>query len=351
MEPGPVLGATGVLRATCRRNAATCRRDAAKCRRDAALAQFLPVLCLLVLAGGLAWSRHLRLRESAPAREPRVWVDPASARVTRAPAWVDPRWLEHLQDLLSQQDPFVLGTQVSLESLAARLGALSFVERVECCAATPAGLALELTLREPVACIAVGGEFALVDEDGVVLEGRWPLPPRLGRAYLPVLGPLDEPLFARARAGDWLCEPEHTDALDVALSLNAHLGAPQRAAVGRIVIDARSARRASVSEPGVRLELEGSRLALFGRAPCMNEPGELAAASKWQALARALELFEHDPVGGDWDLVDLRWDRPDLALCDAPVVASLAAHAGAAPVSGRTTRARRERDDSRARVR
>ncbi|NOT28894.1 MAG: hypothetical protein HOP15_00435, partial [Planctomycetes bacterium] len=79
-----------------------------------------------------------------------LWVDPAGARVTRAPAWIDPRWLEHLRDALAQETPFVLGAPVSLEPLAARLGALSFVARVGRCETTPAGLALELTLREPV---------------------------------------------------------------------------------------------------------------------------------------------------------------------------------------------------------
>ena len=172
----------------------------------------------------------------------------------------------------------------------------------------------------------------------------WPLPPRLGRAYLPVLGPLDDPLFAQARTGDWLVEPEHTDALDVALSLSEHLDEPRRGALGRIVIDARNARRASVSEPGVRLELEGRRLALFGRAPCAGEPGELPPEAKWRALARALALFEGDPIGGDWELVDLRWDRPDLALRNAPVVAAL-------EPAARAPRARPPSDDSRPRVR
>ena len=295
--------------------------------RGGASVQLLSALLVLALGVGLA-AVH-RLRRAAPEVEPEAgvpeaWVDPGSARVVRGPAWADPRWLEEIQELCREAEPFVLvaGTPAQpapAEALAARLAALSFVERVERCAVTPAGLALDLVLRQPVACIPVGDEFALVDEDGVVLAGRWPLPPRLGRAYLPVLGPLDDPLFAQARTGDWLVEPEHTDALDVALSLSEHRHEPRRGALGRIVIDARTARRASVSEPGVRLELEGRRLALFGRAPCAGEPGELPPEAKWRALARALALFEGDPIGGDWELVDLRWDRPDLALRNAPV--------------------------------
>ncbi len=320
--------------------------------RARALAQLLPVVAVLALAGALGWAHHRRNAAAAGAvEEPLVlWIDPGQARVARAPTWADPRWLERVQGVLQEEAPFAAVGQVPLAGLAGRLGALSFVERVERCELAPAGLVLELSLREPVACIPVGGEFALVDEDGVVLEGRWPLPPRLGRAFLPVLGPLDDELFARARAGDWLVEPEHTGALDVALSLAANLSMEQRATLGRIVIDARGARQASVSEPGVRLELEGARLALFGRIPSADEPGELAPRSKWQALVRALELFERDPEGGDWDLVDLRWDRPELALRSAPLVAALdGAGRPAARSAGRALP--RTHDDTRARVR
>lgn len=246
---------------------------------------------------------------------PQRWVDPAEVRLAALPAWADPRWLERLQALLAAEPPFALEPEPpDLAPLAAALASLSFVARVERLAATPAeGLVLDLVLRKPVACIDVGGEFALVDAEGVVLEGRWPLPPRLGRAYLPVLGPLEDPLLARARPGDWLAEPEHTDALAVALSLAAEVPEEERAGLGRIVIDARSARRTSPAEPGVRLELEGGRLALFGRSPASDEPGELAAAAKWRGLVRAFDWFAQDPAANDWHLVDLRWDRPDLA--------------------------------------
>src|SRR5262249_8321401 len=113
--------------------------------------------------------------------------------------------------------------------------------------------------------------------------------------------------------------------------------------------DARKARVASVTEPGVRLELEGDRLALFGRAPGTDEPGELAASSKWRSLERALELFERDPSGGDWDLVDLRWDRPDIALRNPPAVAMLD-EPGPARAHPSGSRAAAE-DDGRPRVR
>ena len=198
--------------------------------------------------------------------------------------------------------------------------ALSFVETVERCELSPRGeLVLELALRKPVACIPAHGDFLLVDEDGVVLEGRWPLPPRLGSVPLPVF--VADELFERARPGDWLAEPEHEDAIDVALSLAENLTVEERVQLGRIVIDAQRARRASIDEPGVRLALEGGREALFGRSPVSDEPGELAPATKWRSLARALALFAQDPVAHDWSLVDLRWDRPELVLKNAPVVA------------------------------
>src|SRR5688572_8683742 len=247
---------------------------------------------------------------------PELWVDPATARIGTTPSWADPRWIERLQARLAEEAPFPLAHAApALERLRSALAGLSFVECVERLEAAPdEGLVVDLQLRKPVACIPVAGEFALVGGDGIVLEGRWPFPPRLGRAYLPVLGPLDDPLFARARAGDWLVEPEHTDALDVARSLAADVPEEERAALGRVVIDARAARQSSVSEPGVRLELEGGRMALYGRAPSADEPGELAPAAKWRGLVRAFDWFASDPLANDWRLVDLRWDRPDLEL-------------------------------------
>src|SRR6185295_18245299 len=99
-------------------------------------------------------------------------------------------------------------------------------------------------------------------------------------------------------------------------------------------------------------ELGGERLALFGRAPSSVEPGELAPEAKWRALARALALYQGDPEGGDWDLVDLRWDRPDLALRGAPEVAALDPTTSRASAPGRAReRAPGERDDGRPRVR
>ena len=70
-------------------------------------------------------------------------------------------------------------------------------------------------------------------------------------------------------------------------------------------------------------EKYGARVALFGRAPARNEPGELPADRKWRSLARALALIEEGRPEHDWQLVDLRWDRPDLSLRE-PIQLALA---------------------------
>jgi len=292
--------------------------------------ELLAVFVVLGALGAGAWTQREHFfgpaaagSGAAPEEPPPRWVDPASARVMRTPGWLDPRWEAHLAAVLAERGPLVVGDVAALEDLCAELESLSFVERVRSCELTPFGLDLDVLVRRPVACIPVRGELALVDGQGVVLEGRWPVAPRLGEVVLPVLGIEEDPVLDGARPGDWLADPEHLDALDVALSMEEHLAQDQRAALGRVQIDARRARMASVDEPGVRLALEGGRVALFGRPPRCGEPGELPCSTKWRSLAAAVQLFLEDPQANDWSLVDLRWDRPDLALRTAPSLAAL----------------------------
>ncbi|MEQ1894178.1 MAG: hypothetical protein ABL998_16675, partial [Planctomycetota bacterium] len=140
-------------------------------------------MLLSVLAvGGLCAAPLWRERLAEAADEgPRPWVDPAAAELVDVPEWVDPRWLERVRAELARTPPFDCANVAFLEPLAASLGALSFVEKVTRCELSPQGaLVLELALRKPIAAIPSRGDFLLVDADGVVLEGRWPLPPRLG---------------------------------------------------------------------------------------------------------------------------------------------------------------------------
>ena len=179
-------------------------------------------------------------------------------------------------------------------------------------------LELELELRVPVACVPVGHSFYGVDAEGVLLSGSWPVPLQWNDLPLPVIGPIEDGvgLFSLARPGDWLQEPEHTDALDVALSLSEHLDPARRRELGHLVIDATGARDASVTNGGIELLVGDQRLILFGRSPRTDEPGELAAARKWDAVRRVLVSRWQD-----WEVLDVRWDQPELLL-RGPLVAS-----------------------------
>ncbi len=236
--------------------------------------------------------------------------------------WVDPRWRTELAALLAAQPPFAADDAAGREELVARVAALSFVREVGAVrVAWPDGVSVPVRLRQPVACIKVGERFQPVAADGTLLSGSWPAPPRVGAGWLPVIGPNDGS-FDRARAGQVLAEPRHVDALAVALSMRAHFGPRDLAALGRVAIDATRARVASVEEPGVRLLLEDERLVLFGRAPNADAPGELPERAKWTSLARGLALLALPAEGAtaderaerDWALLDVRWDTPELAL-------------------------------------
>jgi hypothetical protein len=315
------------------------------------LVGFVGPLIFLAVLGSLAFvgrGAPAAMAEPDPRTEP--WIHPGSGRVARVPSWADPRWAERLQATLAEARPFALSDRTGLDEIAAALRRLPFVREVERCQADPVqGLITVLALRRPVACLRASAGFLLVDDEGVVLEGEWPTAPRLGPRTLPVLGPLDDPVLAGARPGDRLAQPEHLAALEVVRSLRAHVAASERARLGRVLVDAREAGQASVACPGIRLELEGGRVALFGRAPGCPEPGELAVASKWDSLVRALELFEADPVANDWRLVDLRWDRPELALNSPPPDESLPASRGARVVVAREPESRPPRGGPRVR--
>ncbi|MFT7486785.1 MAG: hypothetical protein ACI9F9_002641, partial [Candidatus Paceibacteria bacterium] len=151
-----------------------------------------------------------------------------------------------------------------------------------------------------------------VSTDGVVLPGYWLDPPEFGRGVLPVIGPLD-PFFRQFLPGDRLRETRHLDALSVAVSMREHLSTGDLNVLGPVVIDAQHAERAAIDEPGTRLYLEGNREIYFGRPPSLLAPGELPVAIKWRHLMEGVDLLlSADGEVTDWDLLDLRWDVPNL---------------------------------------
>ncbi len=284
---------------------------------------FVPLF--LVLGGTLvcAWIATPR-GEAASLQPSEVWVDPARLCWEQEPSLIDPRWEELLGEVCASHDPFSSHDAEALERLRNDLAGLPFVAaiaRIE--VAERSGMIIELEFRRPVACLPVGNDFQTVDARGVLLPGLWPAPVRIRGAPLPVIGPMSDGqgIFRSARAGDWLSEEDHLHALDVVLSLQEHLGLEEQRSLGRVVVDATEARSAAPDSLGVRLLLEGRRLVLFGRPPALGEPGELPAEKKWAEVVRALRLLQEGRPETDWDLVDVRWDRPEIAL-RAPLLAS-----------------------------
>lgn len=251
-------------------------------------------------------------------------IDPARLAITGPRTWVPEAFAPYAAGRLVRLGPVSPRDPEAVEALVREVAALPFVASVgEPRVLWPDGLDLPIELREPVACIRDGEDFLPVAADGTVLPGRWPTPPDTPRGFLPVIGPLDGTLDG-ARPGDRLRLERHLDALSVAASQLAHLPAEASRRLGPAVIDATRGRLASDVEPGVRLRLEDRRLVWFGRPPNVDAPGELPAPLKWRSLARAAELLA-GPDAHDWDLVDVRWDRPGLRLRETPEPAAQSA--------------------------
>ncbi len=306
---------------------------------------FVPFLFVLggtLLCAWIATPRGEVVSIQASQASP-VWVDPALLCWEKEPSLVDPRWEELLSEVCASHAPFSSVDAEALERLRDDLAGLPFVAalaRIE--VAERSGLIIELEFKRPVACLPVGSYFQTVDARGVLLPGLWPAPLRIDGAPLPVIGPMSDAhgIFRAARAGDWLSEEDHLDALDVVLSLQEHLELEEQRELGRVVVDATEARSAAPDSLGLKLLLEGRRLVLFGRAPALEEPGELAPEKKWAEVVRALHLLQEGRPETDWDLVDVRWDRPEIAL-RAPLLAS--ADPGAIPTKSASRRpSRRE---------
>jgi len=249
-------------------------------------------------------------------------IDPRRTKIEDASGLVDARWRETLSARLASLPRVSALDSSGCEAIRAALLSLPFVADVgEGRVLWPDGYDVAVRFREPVACVLVGDLYFAVSKEGVVLPGEWVRPPWIGGGWLPLLvadaGSLDA---ARAQVprGVRLAAPELRDALDVAISMRAALTAEDFDTMGACAIDASHARQASVDDPGVVLHLEGTRRVFFGRVPSSDEPGELPAPKKWEALRKGLKALRNTSADArDWELLDVRWDVPDVLWRDA----------------------------------
>ena len=285
------------------------------------------VLVVVLLAGGV-WLAGRIGANSGAAADPFAVIDPRFARLDGYAVFVDDRWRPALAARLASLPEISAEDPEPLEPIRATLASLPFVAEVGVGTVLwPDGYRVAVRLRKPVACLHVAraadaGGYLLVAEDGVVLPGEWKRPPWVAGGWLPVLGPLEEPARgsdASLRPGAKIGERRHLDALAVAVSMRGALAAEDFETLGAPVIDATNARAASVTEPGVVLELEEGRRVLFGRAPNSGEPGELPTEQKWASLAKAARALRPTTAERrDWSALDVRWDVPDILWRDAP---------------------------------
>ena len=261
---------------------------------------------VMVACAAVAWQVHRRVDASGYTR-----IETDRSVLVAGIEGVDPRWQESVRREVARLEDAACDDREALQRIADALAALPFVAEVdEAVPFWPDGVQIPVRLRVPIACVRVGRHFLPVAADGVVLPGRWSGPVPRSAGFLPVLGPLDGSLDG-LRPGALLFEEHLLDALSVASSLLERLDPPSLELLGRVVIDCRAARRASPEEPGAILLLEGGREVLFGRSPRAGEPGELPVALKCSSLARGLAQLGD---GIDWELLDVRWDRPEIRL-------------------------------------
>ncbi len=282
------------------------------------------LLVLILLACAFAWLQALRQEVEAGGF---AVIATDRARLDTGPGWFDPRWHEELRCALAELEDVRADDHHELERVRERVARLPFVAEVrDLRVLWPDGLRLEVSLREPVACVHQGRSFLVLAPDGTLLPGLWPTPPARDSGFLPVIElppPEEQATGEPILPGVVLDQPAAADGLSVACSLWREFGPTDLARLGRCVIDARASRATSVEEPGTRLRLEGRRTVWFGRSPNLAAPGELPVATKWAHVARALALLAPDPArseyaeGLDWDLLDARWDQADLHPRDA----------------------------------
>jgi hypothetical protein len=266
-------------------------------------------LVLALSVAAIAWFFVVLVRDARAADY--TLLDCRSSRVDFGPGWVDPRWEHQVALQLAQLPDLRADAPETREWITEALLELPFVAEVHSIRVLwPDGVRVRIKLRTPVACVRAGEQFLPLADDGVVLPGLWSAPPASKSGFLPLLA-LEDATRAEIVEGALLASTEVVDALAVAVAMERELAADDWLRLGRIVIDARRARLATVEEPGTVLWLEGGRRAYFGRSPNLDAPGELPVATKCASLAQALRLPESsEPL--DWELADVRWDRPEV---------------------------------------
>jgi hypothetical protein len=266
-------------------------------------------LALALALASIAWFFSLLVRDVEAADF--AQVDTAQVRLDSGPGWVDPRWEGIAAARIAGLPMLRADDPGAIAAVEAELLALPFVAAVESARVLwPDGIEVSLVLREPVACVRAGEQYLTVASDGRVLSGAWSMPPARDHGYLPVIA-LDAAGHKEVSEGALLSSEAALDGLAVANALWSELPPEDFAQLGRAVIDARTARRATVEEPGTVLWLENGRRVLFGRSPNLGEPGELPVCTKLESLSKALRQLTAREEPLDWEMVDVRWDRPE----------------------------------------
>lgn len=246
-------------------------------------------------------------REST-ARAGYGWLDPAAIEFELPTEGTDPRWEVALRSRIERFGSAALDDGRRITELREELEALSFVaETDDPRVVWPVGIEFPIRVRLPRACVVVGEGFLAVDEEGVVLDGPHATPPRVGRGFLPVIAPVDDGRFDRVAPGDRLTDEADLDALAIADSMWTHLPPPALELLGRTTIDAREARRTSVTCAGAVIALEETRAIAFGRSPREGHVASLPVELKWQHVVDGL-LTLSGPEARDWSELDARMD-------------------------------------------
>jgi hypothetical protein len=270
----------------------------------------LGALGLVLSIVAILWFFRVLVRDAEAASF--ASVDPSVSHVEFGPGWSDPRWEAAVAAVMRGLPALHPERPDDVRAVEDALLKLPFVAGVGASRVVwPDGLRVSIELRQPVACVRSGEVYFALAADGVILPGAWSTPPARKQGFLPLVA-LEDEVRGEVWEGNVLDSAGALDALAVAAALERELAADDWVHLGRIVIDAREARSATVENPGVVLLLEGARRVLFGRSPNIDAPGELPVRLKCESLARGLRLAQSGEPPVDWEMVDVRWDMPEV---------------------------------------